>query len=946
MTSSGETTGPDQSPTLIDEPMIGKMVSHYRVVKKLGQGGMGEVFLAMDTVLERAVALKFITFGADLEAEARRRFLREAKAAASLDHPFICDVHEVGEADGKAFIVMEYVDGETLAARLKRGSLPIDEAVRIVLEVAEALERAHSKGIVHRDLKPGNIMLTSQGHPKVMDFGLAKHIQQEAGASAVTTGSMTLTRPGAIIGTPAYMSPEQARGESVDTRSDIFSLGVILYESLTGTHPFLKNSAIETLSSVLTTPVPPVRMSGIKGPSRLDQIQARALAKDRNDRYQGTGDLIADLRKFEEEIRKRQGWFSSWRIAAGLIAIVALLALTWWMARRLSQPAQQAAAQPPISVLIGDFDNRTGEEVFDGVLERAMEVGLEGAPFVTSYKRSVARKVAQMIRPDASRLDKDVSRLVAQREGISVVLDGSISRSDSSYRISAEADDSFSGKPLGNHQVIARNKDEVLGAMAKLAAQIRKDLGDATPESARLAAAETFTAASLDAAHVYAVGQDLLERGKLEDAIRYYQSAVQLDPKLGRAYAGLAVACANLKRFDQADEYYKKALALLDRMSEREKYRTLGTYYSAYQHNFPQAIEAYQKLVSLYPGDGSGWNNLSIAYVYTLNIPEALAASRHALEINSRSLQYRLNFTLYSMYAGDYDNAIAEARKTLKEDPTYEFAYLPLALSTLARGDFQEARAVYEQLEKVSPEGFSMAKMGEADLEMYLGRFNQALDPLKAGIAADEKEKNIGELALKEVAEAEARLASGDRVQAAKLAVTAAELSRVESVLLPAARVLIHAAQEGKARKIAETLEGMLQTQTRSYSKLILGEIALRQGRFSEALAVLREAKNLHNSWLSHYLLGRTYFEAGHYGEALSELEICRKRRGETSDLLFADTTTLRYLPPLYYWLARTQEALGNAVAAREGYREFLKLRTDADPGDPLAADAKRRVGD
>jgi tetratricopeptide (TPR) repeat protein len=360
--------------------------------------------------------------------------------------------------------------------------------------------------------------------------------------------------------------------------------------------------------------------------------------------------------------------------------------------------------------------------------------------------------------------------------------------------------------------------------------------------------------------------------------------------------------------------------------------------------NYGQAIETLRKLVSLYPADTAGYNNLGIAYSYAHNLPEAAAAARRALEISPNNVQTRLNFAETSMQAGDFQTAITESQRILKQNPSYEFAFLPLALSTLAQGEVQGARDAYARLEKLGPQGFSLAKAGQADLEMYLGRYKEALAPLEAGIEADKKEKNDGEMAVKYVARAEAQLASGQRAQSIESAGRAVETSPVESILYFAARVLVHAGDEAKARALGTKLENMLQSQTKSDALLIHGENALEHGRFTEAVESIQSAQKLQDLWISHLLLGRAYTEAGHFAEALAEFDICRKRKGEAVDLFLADMSTIRLLPPLYYWTGRAQEGLGTVDAARASYQEFLRLRTDADAGDPLAADAKRRA--
>jgi tetratricopeptide (TPR) repeat protein len=377
-------------------------------------------------------------------------------------------------------------------------------------------------------------------------------------------------------------------------------------------------------------------------------------------------------------------------------------------------------------------------------------------------------------------------------------------------------------------------------------------------------------------------------------------------------------------------------------MSEREKYRTLGTYYSAFVHNYPQAIETYERLVFLFPGDAAAYNNLSIAYVFTLNFPKAVAAIRHAIELNPDNPKFHLNYALYSMYAGDFPTAINEARRILQQDPKFEFAYLPLGLSLLARGDVNDARDVYAKLEKVSPETNSIAKTGEADLDMYLGQYRTAIEKLAAGIADDQREKHTGELALKYIAKAEAHLMLGQKNDAISAAQKAVALNPgEESVLYPAARVLVQAGDDAGARKIAQTLANTLQTQSRSWAQLIAGELAMQHKQLPAAVEAFQQAQKLHNSWISHFLLGRAYLEAGHNGEALAEFETCKVRQGETADLMFADTPTLRYLPPLFYWLARAQQGMGMQSAAKENLDRFLAVRGRSDE-DPMVREAKR----
>jgi tetratricopeptide (TPR) repeat protein/predicted Ser/Thr protein kinase len=917
----------------------------YEILQLLGEGGMGTVYKARDRELDRMVALKVIRREMAGNPAILQRFKQELILAREVTHKNVIRIFDLGVADGVQFITMEFIEGRDLSALLEERKFTPDESIRIMRQVCRALEAAHTEGVIHRDLKPQNIMLDARGKVSVMDFGLARSVEMHG-----------MTRTGAMMGTPAYMSPEQARGQRIDARSDLFAFGIIFYELLTGVVPFQADTVLGSLLK-RTQEMPPAPAEVDPSiPLPASNVVQKCLAIDPEERYQSASEVLRDLDILAGETVVSPEMLSlvgagpakagakprprRWRVAAlGVLLLIAGL-FAW---QRLSQVP--AGPRQPLTLLVADFNNATGDPLFDGTLESVFNIAMEGASFVNAYNRGQARRLGASLQPNATRLDEPLARLVALREGISVIISGSIVRQGEGYRVSVGAIDAATGKPIARRESDAANKEAVLPMIGKLAAPIRNALGDATPESAQIAAAETYTASSLHVAHLYAVAQEALAMGKRDDAIRDYSQAVDLDPNFARAYSGLAVAYMNLKKQPEAGENFKKALALLDRMSEREKYRTLGIYYLSFVRNYQQAIETLRKLVYLYPADGVGYNNLSLAYAFTCNIPEALSASRKALEISPKNLQRRANYAGFSMLAGDFPAAVSEADRVVKENPSFAVGYLPLALSTLARGDVKGTRDIYARLEKVSPRGYSLAKMGEADLELYLGRQREALAALEASAAADQKDQNLGELAHKYVALAETYLALGQPAKAIDAAGKAAQLSPVESILFLSARALVQAGEEAKARGLAAALEKMLQSQTRSYARLIEGEIAQRRKQFPTAVEAFQEAQKLRDSWISHFLLGKAYTEAGHFAEALSELEVCRKRRGEAADLFFADMTTLRYLPPLYYWLGRAQEGLGTKEAALASFGEFLKLRAEATPGAPLVEDARRRGG-
>jgi len=806
--------------------------------------------------------------------------------------------------------------------------------------------------VIHRDLKPANIMVEGDT-PVIMDFGIARsalqHVEGKAISSTQLSRSALLTgatMQGAVVGTVAYMSPEQAKGQPADQRSDIYAVGMIMRDMLVGMRDVENptDALTELMERVAHAPKPVLEIDPAI-PPHVDRIVTRCLQPDAAARYQNVGELLSDLNALDAQgvplpkIRQLTKRFVG--IAAGVVLV--LLGVTWWLA----QPPPEVVQPPNTSVLIADFENRAGESVFDGAVEQALGIAMEEASFITVYPRRDAVQAAAEIKP-GSRLDERTARLVSAREGIKIILAGSIAQEGNAYTISVRALDPAldpaKSEPLAVESASFNSKDAVLTAIGPIASRLRDALGDTTPESARLAAAETVTASSLEAMGAYARAQELAATNKIPDALKTYESAIALDPRFGRAFAGMGVIYANTKQEDKARASYEQALKHVDRMTEREKFRTLGTYYLLVARNYEKAVENFESLVRLYPADDVGHANLALAYLHLGNLPRAVGEVKQTLDIYPKDFLSRYNYAMYSMYAGDFQTSAAEGARVLKESPLFVYAFIPIALSNAARGDVAAASEAYMRLEQVGQDGHSLASLGKADLEMYFGRMKQAVRILREGIAADEKGGNSGETAQKHVAMAEAYLALGQGRRAAEAATRAAALSSNESVLFPAARALILAGREDQAEKIATKLENMLQRQTVAYARLISGEIAIKKGRLAAGMEALREGQKRHDSWMSRFVNGRAYFEAGHFPEALAEFELCLKRRGEATDVFFYDTPTLRYFPPVYYWLARTQQQLGVTAEAKQNYDHFLALRAETDHPDPLAADARRRL--
>ena len=933
--------------------------ARYRILRILGAGGMGVVYQAWDEALGVAVALKVIrpeviadpAAAEDLE----RRFKRELLLARQVTHRNVVRIHDLGEVDGIKYITMPYLDGSSLASILaERGKLTVAEVLPIAKDIAAGLIAAHEAGVVHRDLKPENIMLVSDGPAVIMDFGISRSAAPEPrhtkGGHSPSRHTATfdaaafaggLTVAGTVVGTLDYMAPEQARAEPVDQRADIYSFGMIARDMLLGRRRMGGVSAVADLIARMKDAPPSVRTIDETIPEPVDRIVSRCLEPEPEARYQSTHDLLADLDRLDEagELLPEPPRFTRRHAIAAMVLLAGVVTGTWWLARTPPPEVQP----PPTSVLIADFENRVNDPLFDAALEQALSIAIERASFITSYRREQALEVAAQLNAGKT-LNESTARLISFREGIKYVLSGVIEASGGGYKIALRAIDPVDGKTVSSAEATPRRKEEVLGAVAALASDIREALGDTKARGQRTADAETFTATSLDAMAAYARGQELNYAGRQADALKAFQEAVTLDPGLARAYSGMGVIYGALKQDAKVEESYQNAFKHLDRMTEREKFRTLGGYYLLVTRNYEMAIENYVKLVDLYPADESGLANLAYAYLNVRNVPKAVEEGRKAIEIYPKNTLQRTNYAMYAMYAGDFKTALAESNKVLEANPSYEYAVLTVANSQVGAGELDAARQTWERLRALSPLGASMASLGQADLEMHLGRPRAAAEILGKGSKADETAGSPGAAAAKYVALAEAHYALGNRPAAAAAARKAASLRAHESVLFPAAVLLTETGDVRTAKQLATQLNNMLQSQTSSYAQLIHGHIALREKRLGDALNAFREAQKKHDSWFAHLMLGRAYLDAERFAEAAAEFDACVKRKGEAIDVFFENVSTIRYLPPVYFWLGRAQQGLGAVAAAKGSYEQFLKLRSEAVPADPLAAEASQRI--
>jgi len=922
----------------------------YRVERILGEGGMGTVYKAKDLELDRTVALKLVRRDLTYDPEILLRFKQELLLASKISHRNILRIHDLGDGpDDTKFISMAYVEGEDLHQLLKREKhLPLPRALNIGHQLCSALEAAHAEGVIHRDLKPQHILIDHNDHVYVSDFGLAKSLESD----------LSMTRSGQFLGTPRYMSPEQAEMRHVDARSDLYTFGLILCELVTGALPFDRvDSTMQMMyQRVHESPKDPKNLNP-ELPDYLAKIIQKCLDRDVDRRYQSATEILADLDASHAPTLSHHSRVATvvanlvekprnaWLVAAAAVLLLAGILLAPPIRRALFPGLTQTGgkALAPISVLVADFSNHTGDPVFDGTLEPQFNVALEGASFISAFSRGQARQLAGKLPHPTDKLDEQSSRLVAVSQGIAAVVVGSVSRRGDGYKISVEALDSRSGNSIATAEAVARSKEEVVHTIPRLAVPIRRALGDKTPESAQLSAVRgTFTVGSVEAVHLEALALNQQFAGKFEEALQTFSKVTELDPNFAAAYAGMAAMSENLGRQQDAEKYMQLAMQHEDRMTERERYRQRGMFY-AVKSDWQKCVDEYNQLLERYPADRLAPVNLATCYSQLRNTSKAIEASRRAVELVPNGVLQRTNLSFFSSFGGDFRTGEQEAREALKLNPSSEIGYFSLGEAQLGQGQLAEAAESFHSLEKLSSQGASMASISLSDLALYQGRFEEAVKTLEKGAATDLMAKDPDAAANKFAAMAYTQWSRLQRQVALAAAEKAVANSQAVSIRFLAARIFAEAGEAGKAHKLAASLGSELQAEPQAYGKIIEGKLALKRGDMSEAIKAITGANKLLDTWIGRFELGRAYLQAGAFVEADSEFDRCISRRGEAIELFLDDVPTFGYFPPVYYYQGLVREGLKNPDAV-SSYHNYLNIRGAAGE-DPLLPEVRRRAG-